>query len=338
MSEIVNEKRAVYRVGFLLIDGFSMLTYAAATEPLRAANEIAGERLYEIWNIPAQGARAVAACGTIVPANAHVGERLGFDLVFVVASKDTEDARQPRLLDWLRQLDKRKIALGGLAAGPLMLARAGLMKDRQMTLHWAFHSMVEEMHPELDVQHQLFVFDQNRLTCAGGTAPVDLMLALIGEQHSLRFARQVSDWWSHAEERPAEAPQRSGLQRRYQTHNPHLLVIIKLMEDHLSDPIDLTQLALAAGIGERQVSRLFKQYTPFKPMDFYKRLRLKKGFELLTQTTMSVSDIVAATGFTSHSHFSRCFKDVFNMTPSKARTSLGEVGSGSAYAVVVALP
>lgn len=335
---ILEKKTAVYRIGFLLIDGFSLLTFAAAKEPLRAANEIAGECLYEIWNIPAQGARAVAACGTIVPANAHVGERLGFDLVFVVASKDTADAQQPRLLDWLRQLDKRNIALGGLAAGPLMLARAGLMKNRQMTLHWAFRSMVEEVHPELDIQHQLFVIDRNRMTCTGGTAPVDMMLALIGEQHGQRFASQVSDWWSHGEERPAEAPQRSGLQRRYRAHNPHVVAIIKLMEDHLSDPIDLKQLALAAEISERQVNRLFKQYTPFKPMDFYKRLRLRKSYELLTQTTMSVSDIVAATGFTSHSHFSRCFKDVYKQTPSKARTSLGQFDTPNAYAIAAVLP
>lgn len=338
MSAFVYSKRDTFRVGFLLIDGFSILTYAAAAETLRAANEIAGKRLYEIWNIPAQGARARASCRTVVPANAHVGERLGFDLVLVVASQDTADAQQPRLLDWLRQLDRRNILLGGLAAGPLMLARAGLLRDRKMTLHWAFQSTLEELHPELDFKQQLFVIDQNRMTCAGGTAPTDLMLALIAEQHGQRFARQVSDWWSHAESRPAEASQRSGLRSRFGTHNVHVLSLIELMESHLSDPMDLAQLALTAQISERQINRLFKQHTHFKPMDFYKRLRLKRGFELLSQTSLSVSEVVAATGFTSHSHFSRSFKEVFNQTPSEARASLGKYGSGSSYAVAAVLP
>jgi len=334
---VLKQNRAVFHVGFLLIDGFSMLTYAAAAEPLRAANEISGEQLYQIWNIPAQGARAVASCGTLVPANAHVGERLGFDLVLVVASSDGADARQPRLLDWLRQLDRRNILLGGLAAGPLMLVRAGLMKDRKMTLHWHFQNMLAETHPSTKVEQQLFVIDQDRMTCAGGTGPVDLMLAFIAEQHSVKFSRQVNDWWSHPESRPAEAPQRSGLPARYGTHNVHVIHIIELMESHLSDPLDLVQLALAAGVSERQVNRLFKQYMHCKPMEFYKRLRLGKGYELFMQTSMTVSEVVAATGFTSHSHFSRSFKQVFNTTPSKARTSLGGQRVLSPYAIAAGL-
>lgn len=337
MSEIARQKQAVFDVGFLLLDGFSMLTYSAAAEPLRAANEISGKRLYRIWNIPAQGARALASCGSLIPANAHVGERLGYDLVLVVASNDGADAKQPRLLDWLRQLDRRKILLGGLAAGPLMLVRAGLMKGRKMTLHWHYQNMLAETHPSTEIQQQLFVIDQDRMTCAGGTGPVDLMLAFIAEQHSRKFSRQVNDWWSHPESRPAEAPQRSGLSARYGTHNVHVIELIQLMENHLSDPIDLTQLAQAAEVSERQVNRLFKRHIDRRPMDFYRRLRLGKSYELLTQTSMSVSDVVVATGFTSHSHFSRGFKQLFNMTPSEARASLGEQGALSPYAIAAGL-
>ncbi len=338
MNGFVYSKHAVFQVGFLLVDGFSMLTYASAAEPLRAANEIAKKPLYKIWNIPAQGARATASCGTLVPANAHVGERSGFDLVVVVASNDSPDAQQPRLLDWLRQLDRQNIVLGGLAAGPLMLANAGLLRNRKMTLHWAFQNTIEELHPDLMVQQQLYVIDKNRLTCAGGTAPVDLMLAVITEHHGARFARQVSDWWSHPDIRPQEAPQRSEHASRYGIYNARVLSVIKLMESHLSDPLDLSQLASASDISERHINRLFKTHTAFKPMDFYKRLRLQKAYELLSQSAMSVSDIVAATGYSSHSHFSRSFKHVFELSPSEVRASLGKRGGDGSYASVALLP
>ena len=37
-------------IGFLLIPGYALMTYAAAIEPLRAANQLAGKKLYRWWN------------------------------------------------------------------------------------------------------------------------------------------------------------------------------------------------------------------------------------------------------------------------------------------------
>ncbi len=288
-------------------------------EPLRAANELAGRNLYEIWNIPAQGARATASCGAIIPANAHVGERVGYDLVLVVASNDSEEAKQPRLLDWLRQLARQKIVVGGLAAGPLMLARAGLLRGREMTLHWALNEAFEERYPDVTVAAQLFVVDADRVTCAGGTAPVDLMLAVIDTQHGKAFAQQVSDWWSHVHAREAKTPQRSGHAIRYQTHNMRVISAITLMENHVTDPLDLPQLAAAVGVSERQLNRLFNQFMSEKTMAFYRKLRLKRSYQLLSQTAVPIRDIMIATGFVSPSHFSRLFKQEFNQTPNEAR-------------------
>ena len=310
-----------FRVGFLLIDGFSLLTYSSAIEPLRAANELAERSVYEIWNIPAQGARARASCGALIPANAHVGERVGFDLVLVVASHDTADAKQPRLLDWLRQLARRQVIVGGLAAGPLMLARAGLLQNCSMTLHWMFRDTLMETRPELSIVRNLFVIDRDRVTCTGGTAPVDLMHAMISAQHGNAFANQVSDWVSHGEVRAADAPQRTGRESRYRTNNAEVLRVIELMENHLSDPLDLSQLSLMAGISERQLNRLFKQHLKFGTMEFYRRLRLQQSPLLLKQSSLSIAHIGTVTGFVNSAHFSRSFKQLFNQTPSETRAA-----------------
>ncbi len=313
-----------FQIGFLLIDGFSLLTYSAAAEPLRAANQLAGEKRYEIWNIPAQGARSTASCGAIIPANAHVGERLRFDLVMVVSSTDSPDAQQPRLLDWLRQLSRRKIPLGGLGTGPLMLARAGLLRQRRMTLHWAYQHALLEMQPDIKLDQQLYVVDKDRITCAGGTAPFDLMHALIADQHGHEFARAVSDWWSHANVRASEDSQRSGRAQRYRTNNATVLRAIGLMDTHLSDPLDLVQLAESVGVTARQLNRLFNFHMRCSTMTFYRRLRLHKSLQLLTQTSLPISEVVAATGFVSTSHFSQAFKSRYTKTPAQARACDGD--------------
>jgi len=272
-----------------------MLSYASASEPLRAANELSGKNLYEIWNIPATGARAKSSCGAIVPANAHVGERVGYDLVLVISGQDTRQAQERRLLDWLRQLARRKVVLGGLAAGPLMLVRAGLLRDRAFTLHDSHYDALVETRPELNVRKSLYWIDRDRVTSAGGRASMDLMHAVIGTAHGEFFAQQVSDWCSNPYVQDAGDPQTSGPVARYGTNNADVIKAVGLMEDHLSDPLDLGQLASMIDVSDRQLNR------------------------------MSISDVMAATGFQSASHFSRSFKQYYSVTPTDLRASLGDL-------------
>jgi len=307
------------KVAFLLIDGFSLLTYASAREPLRAANVLARRELYQIWNIPAQGARATAAGGALVPADAHVGERVDFDLVVVVAERDSLDAQQPRLLDWLRQLARRNVRLGGIGAGPLILARAGLVRDRRVAVHWTYRNALQEMYPEVRLERHRFSIDGDRMSAAGGTASVDMMQSFISQQHGDALAGSVSDWCSHSSVRSADIHQSAAEISRFNTHNAQVLSSIEVMENHLSDPLDLSQVASIVQLSARQLNRLFKDNLQCSTMEFYRRLRLLKGFQLLAQSSMSIGDVVAATGFVSASHFSRSFKQLFGHAPSETR-------------------
>ena len=56
------ESRRPLRVGFLLIDGFALMSFAAASEPLRAANLLARRPLYDVRHLAAAGEHAVLGC------------------------------------------------------------------------------------------------------------------------------------------------------------------------------------------------------------------------------------------------------------------------------------
>ena len=53
----------IRRIGFLLIDGYAMLSTAAALDPLRAANSFAGRTLYEITLLTPEGHVATSSLG-----------------------------------------------------------------------------------------------------------------------------------------------------------------------------------------------------------------------------------------------------------------------------------
>jgi transcriptional regulator GlxA family with amidase domain len=314
-----------FRVGFLLIDGFALLSYSSAAEPMRAANHLAGKRLYDVRHIPVAGGRSVSSSGAVIEGTAALDGDRDFDLVLVVAGGDPARFVDGRVFQWLRMMARRGVQIGGVSGGPVILARAGVMAGRRMTVHWEHAQTLAEiqapveMTPSLLVERSLYVIDRDRMTCAGGTAALDMMHAVITRHHGAAFARRVSDWFMHTEVRPSGGPQRAGLVERYGVSDPAIIQAIEMMENHVADPLSLDQLAHLCGLGTRQLNRLFREKLGTSTMVFYRGLRLDKARNLLEQSVLSLTEIALATGFASSAHFSTAFKNRFRQAPSKIR-------------------
>jgi transcriptional regulator GlxA family with amidase domain len=308
-----------FRVGLLLVEGFALMSFASVVEPLRAANLLAGRTLYAVRAIPAVGEVAASSAGVLVPAQGRVGDAADFDLILVVAGGDPAAFRDGRAIAWLRRAARRGVTLGGVSGGPVILARAGLMTGRRMTVHWEHAAALAETVPGLLLERTLYVIDRDRVTCAGGTAPMDLMHALIAGHHGTDFARRVSDWFLHTEVRPAGGAQRAGLVERLGTANRAVVDAVAAMENHVGDPLDLGQLARTAGVGPRQLNRLFREKLGLSTMAFYRHLRLETGRNLLRNAPLAVTDVALATGFATPAHFSRAFRARYGEPPSRVR-------------------
>lgn len=315
------------RIGFLLIDGFALMSFAAAAEPLRAANLLARRTLYETVTVSREGPWGVSSSGVAAPADAQVGEELGLDLLLVVAGGEPLACDDERTFAWLRRLDRRGVRLGGVSGGPAILAKAGLMAGRRMTVHWEHAPALMETMPELALEKSLYVRDRDRVTCAGGVAPLDLMHALIAEAHGPHFARRVSDWFLHTHIRPAGGAQRAGLIERYGVTLPPLLAALEAMEDHIADPLSLEQLAERAGLSPGGFGQLFRRHLHDSPMSLYRRIRLEVGQRLLHGSSLTMAEIAQAAGFSDSAHFCRAYKSRYGRTPSSRRRLVEEMNA-----------
>lgn len=319
MDITAGKSASSFRVGIILVDGFALMSYASVVEPLRAANFLSRAPLYDVCNIPAVGEVATSSSGAKIPGRGTVGGPLYFDLLIVVAADFSPTFREPRLISWLRRADRMGITLSGVSGGPILLAVAGLMTGRRMTVHWEYMPLLDEICTGLLVERTLYVIDRDRVTCAGGGAALDLMHALIADHHGPALARRVSDWFMHTEVRPSRGPQRAGLIERWGTTNAKVLDVIMAMEGHIADPLALSQLADFAGLSGRQLNRLFQEKLGHTTMEFYRNLRLEKAQNLLRNSSLPMIEIAVATGFTNAAHFSTCHRRRFGFPPSAVR-------------------
>ncbi|SHM35878.1 transcriptional regulator, AraC family with amidase-like domain [Roseovarius pacificus] len=319
MDNHATNPRDSRRIGILPVEGFAMMSYAALTEPMRAANLLAGRDLYEMVNIGRSMAPVASSGAGLVAPQAKLGDDPRLDYLFVVAGGDPAAFADRAITGWLQRLARRGVLLGGVSGGPVILAQAGLMEGRRMTVHWEHAAALSEALPHLLIERTLYVIDRDRVTCAGGTAPMDLMHALIMQHHGAQFARLVSDWFMHTEVRPSVGPQRAGLVERVGTTAPAILDAVEAMEANLGDPLPLARLAEVAGLSPRQLNRQFSDKLGRPAMRYYRDLRLDMAQNLLRNSPLSLTEIALATGFASSSHFSRVYAQRFGQPPSAYR-------------------
>lgn len=307
-------------IGFVLIEGYALMSLAAAVEPLRAANHLADKTLYHCRFYSADGGFGASTSGggfDTTPFSHAVSDKL--DLVLVVAGGNPmlyEDAALTRML---RMFNQRGVKLGGISGGSAILAKCGLMAGRRFTVHWTHIDPLTEYAGDLLIERALYVIDRDRYTCAGGVAAIDMMGALIAKDHGWSFARDVSEWFIHPRLRTAEEPQLGRAAQRFKVHHPALEAAIELMTTHVADPLSPAQLAQLCGSSIRQLHRLFSSHFDRSMMSFYRDLRLAKADELLQQTSLSIVDVALLTGFATAAHFTRCYTQKYTVPPSRKR-------------------
>jgi transcriptional regulator GlxA family with amidase domain len=313
------DTKNIQDVGFILIPGFALMSYASATEPLRAANLLAGRDIYRISAFSPDGSPALSSSGVAVPAGPLPLRGSGLGTVFVCAGGLPRQWRHPAVLSCLRQLSREGVRIGGISGGPYLLAAAGLLADRDFTIHWEHAQALLEAFPDLSPRQARFVIDGNRITCGGGIAPLDMMHVLIAERMGQDFARRVSDWYLHTEVGEPAAPQRASLAERYGVHHPGLLNVLEKMEETIEMPLGRAAMARIAGVTERHLDRLFTFHTGTTFLNQYRRIRLQHAHRLLKQSPLSISEVAVATGFSSAGHFSRMFREVYGCAPRDIR-------------------
>ncbi len=306
-------------VGFLLISGFSMMSYASTVEPFRAANVLAGKTLYR-WSIVSIDNQPVAASnGALIQPDSCVGDMLPLDIIFVCASGNPSEFQHPPTYAWLREISRRGTRIGAVSGGSYILARAQLLSGYRFTIHWEHIPAFVEEFPRLPVSRSRFEIDRDRLTCAGGVAALDMVHTIIAQDHGHHLAAAVSDWFLQSHIRSSNNIQRLSLPERFGTSNKRLLGVLEHMERNIEEPSSREALATDAGITTRQLDRLFAAHLHTSPMRYYMNLRLDRARNLVLQSSLAVTEIAVACGFAGLSHFSAVYKQRFGFSPRHER-------------------
>jgi len=307
-------------ITFLLLPEFTSIALFSVVEALRVANRYA-PRKYE-WNLtsldggPAEDCNGIEIC---------VAQNF-FDLkeppgtVIVVGGTAPDRFGTSELFSKLRWFSSQGTLLGALDTAQQMLALGGLLDGYRVTVHWENASAFRERFRKSELTLNLFEFDRNRVTCAGGTAGIDMVLHAVEAEHGRDVAIRAAEHFMHERIRTGSERQRLKTTDRWDIHHNKLVKSIELMEAEIEEPLSTAELAAAVSLSSRQLSRLFKEHLQISPGQFYLELRLDRAHQMVLHSEMSVNAIAFACGFQSQSHFSRVYREKFGVSPRQTRT------------------
>lgn len=304
-------------IAVLVLARASILEVASVLDPLRAANRHLGREGFR-WRITTpDGDPVPLTCGIELPSRGGLAAAEGADVLIVIAGYNQAEGASRSLIARLRRVAGRFRAIGGVDAGPWVLARAGLLDGRRATVHWEDLEDFATAYPGIEVVPDRYVISGNRFTAGGAVPAADLMLHLIGARCGAAVAGQVADSFLYDARAEGGRPQRPGLVPG--ARDPRVSAALTLMGQNLEIPLDLEAVAKAQGIGLRRLEQVFRRGLGQGPGAAYLELRLQAARRMMADTGHPIREIALRCGFGDPTSFSRAFRRRFGASPRGAR-------------------
>ncbi|WP_417685192.1 GlxA family transcriptional regulator [Roseibium sp.] len=241
-----------------------------------------------------------------------------------VAVEPKDDARlETEIVDWLARSIRPGIRLVTICSGAVLAGRAGLLDGHDCTTHHGTIGKLRDSAPRARVlDNRLFVEDGERLTSAGITAGIDLMLAMVSRDTGHGVALAVARYMVVYMRRGGADPQLSPwLEGRNHIHP----VIHRVQDAVAADPSRDWQVATLADLSAmspRSLSRLFNQQTGLSVTDYVNRMRIALAHDLVAGSRLDMENIAQKAGFSSTRQFRRAWNRLHTLPPAHLRREL----------------
>ncbi len=237
--------------------------------------------------------------------------------------RNADTVLEKEIVLWLRRAVRPGVRLVTICSGALLAARAGLLDGYSCTTHHLTLGELERLAPAARVyENRLFVEDGERLTSAGITAGIDLMLHVVAgltdHATALAVARYLVVYLRRSGNDPQLSPWLEG--------RNHMNPVVHRAQDAIAhDPAadwSVERLADIGGASPRNFSRLFNEYAGMTVTDYVNRLKISLAREMLLNSELDIENVAAQAGFASARQFRRVWQRIYKEPPSRIRIAV----------------
>lgn len=306
-------------IAIVLAPGFPLMSLSACTESLRIANRELGHVAFNRVLLTTDDYVATSSSGIPITPDEPLAARLFAPVVLVLSSYQPEKACRPDFLAWLRKQRRLGALICCVDTASYILAKAEVLGSNKVAVHRENLPGYQEILGNAALLDRLFAVDGDLFSSAGGTATLDMMLALIARFQGQFIADRVAyvlNYKPLSVEASTVEISGDGAITRVERR---LARMIELMQSNLEHPLPITVVCKQSQVPPATGNRLFLRYFGTTPNRYYMRMRLERAQSLLTDSPLPISEIAAKIGFESASAFARSYQRHFGKLPSYTR-------------------
>ncbi|MEO5757111.1 MAG: helix-turn-helix domain-containing protein [Mesorhizobium sp.] len=234
-----------------------------------------------------------------------------------------EQAHDGEIIGWLKRTIRPSVCLVTICSGALLAARAGLLDNYECTTHHDCIVELARLAPTATVrENRIYVEDGKRLTSAGVTAGIDLMLHIVAQLASHACALSVARYLVIYLRRSGADPQLSPwLEGRNHIH-PAIHRVQDAVTANPAKEWSVASLARLAAASPRNLSRLFNEHAGMSVTDFVNRTRVALAHDILTSSRLDLETVAMQSGFASTRQLRRAWGRLHPQPPSLMRSDL----------------
>jgi transcriptional regulator GlxA family with amidase domain len=312
------------RVGIIGYDGVNSLDVSGPLETLTTARtgmNPTAQSCYRPVLIAVSGKSFVSQSQLTFQAEWNLLKTPELDTIIIPGGlgMSSPDTRR-KIADWVNANIRNVRRIVCVCSGVYPLAQAGFLDGRKIATHWRNAQDLSVRYPKLRVDAtSSFLQDGPFYTCGGGTAAMEMTLALIEEDYGSRVALSVA---RELVVRLRPAGQNDSVLDPSQFEcvpTDRLAELPAWIAAHLHDNLCVEALAARACLCPRHFSRLFKRFFNATPATFVERVRLEEARRSLSNSRNSVASVANSVGFASADSFRRAFERRHGMSPASYR-------------------
>jgi len=303
-------------VGLFLTPAFQMLDLAGPSAAFECAMSSEGEPAYALLPVSLEGGPVRSSIGIDVATQRL--DDVALDTV-MVAGSSPDAVWTSAESSMFATAAARCERITSVCTGAFTLAAAGLLDGRRATTHWKYAARLQREYPAIRVEmDRIYCRDGKLWTSAGVTAGIDLALALIEKDQGFDTARNVARHLVVYHRRLGGQSQfAAGDEVR--TENDRIALALAFARDHIAEPFTVALLANAAGMGERQFSRVFRMQTGTTPARAVERIRADVARGRIESGNEPIERIAQIVGFGDAERMRRTFLRVYGLPPQAFR-------------------
>ncbi|WP_137389458.1 GlxA family transcriptional regulator [Rhodoligotrophos defluvii] len=311
----------MYKIAFLLLPEYQLLGVVSALETLRVANSLYPQPRFEAILVHDTSAMVASSSGIPLQAHCHIRDLREFDALIVCSSFKHDKYENGETQNLIRRFARHGKAIGSVESGVYHIAKAGVLNGYTATAHFNNLPLFAQLFPEVKFVKKVYTWCDKRMTCAGGSACIDMMLHLVTATLGNAVAARVANIIIHPYRRDLWAPLDDIFTSAYNGLPSTVREACRIMEDAIQEPLKVEDIAAQLGVSRRHLDRMFCHSLKCSTSDYYRMIRLSRARKLVKATKIDLSTISTRCGFYSYSHFLQRYREAYGVSPTEDRFS-----------------